>query len=520
MERELELNFFLPKILNCRTALALAIILLLLAGCSPLKNFSHSRYSAEAIRAEYGGISASSAKAATQTPANGTGTTQPPSTTKGRRNSPLSLSQAIDTAVSSNPSIQQAIHRIARAKAMKTMADAAFWPFVGVYTEYTQGDAPSAYLFKTIDQRRLPPDINFNDPGWFENWESGINARMNLFNGGKDLLEGRMAEQDVDISNLQRLAVTNELTAQVISAFFDILAAREFVQIAEESIATVSQQLRIIRVQYEGGGALKSDVLSLQVRQAEAREALVNSRNRLKLARAGLANLMGLDPSAFAEKRTLLVQTAEPRIHVPATYEEGIVSALSNRPELEKMRSQLVKFRMKLDAAQAHYLPSVDLVGKYYVDDPGLDYDRDRENWTAALVMNWDLFTGFARNARIQQSDAMVQEMLAADRETLLDIKLDVKSAYLDRQAARARYKVAASSVERAEESYQLVKTHYQGGAVTITRYLEAELDRNRARTRATAAFYDKIKATADLARAIGKWAGRNRWNNSDRHEK
>lgn len=508
MQRELKI--FLPGIINCRAALALAAALLLLTGCSPLKNFTRSPYSAEAIRAEYGAISDSPAKAGTQPPENGSDPTQPPDKTKSRVNFPLSLSQAIETTVSNNPGIQQAIHRIARAKAMKNMADTAFLPFLGVYTEYTQGDAPSAYLFKSIDQRRLPPDVNFNDPGWFENWESGIKARMNLFNGGKDLLEVRMAEQDVDISDLQRQAVTNELTAQVISAFYDILAAREFVQIAEESIATVSEQLRIIRVQYEGGGALKSDVLSLQVRQAQAKEALVNSRNRLKLARAGLANLMGLDPSALAEKRDLLVQTAEPRIQVPATYEEGIVYALSNRPELEKVRSRLVRSRMGLDAARADYLPSLDLVGKYYVDDPGLDYDRDRENWTAALVMNWDLFTGFSRNARVKQTDAMVKEMLAADRETLLDIKLDVKSAYLDREAARARYKVAASSVARAEESYQLVKAHYKGGAVTITRYLEAELDRNRARTRATSAFYDKIKATADLARAIGKWAGRN----------
>jgi len=505
-----ELKNFLPMIPNCRTALALTTTLLLLTGCSPLKNFTRSRYSAEAIRAEYGAISDSSARAGTQPLKSGAGTTQPPDKAIGRLNFPLSLSQAIDTAVSNNPGIQQAIHRIARAKAMKNMADTAFWPFVGVYTEYSQGDTPSAYLFKTIDQRRLPPDVNFNDPGWFENWESGIKARMNLYNGGKDLLDVRMAEQDVDISSLQRLAVSNELTTRVISAFYDILAAREFVQIAKESIATLSEQLRIIRVQYEGGGALKSDLLSLQVRQAQAKEALVNSRNRLKLARAGLANLMGLDPSELAEKGGLLAQTAKPRFQVPATYEEGIAYALSNRPELEKVRRQLIRSRMGLDAARADYLPSVDLVGKYYVDDPGLDYDRDRENWTAALVMNWDLFTGFARKARVNQTDAMVKEMLAADRETLLAIKLDVKNAYLDREAARARYKVAASSVARAEESYQLVKAHYQGGAVTITRYLEAELDRNRARTHATAAFYDKIKANADLARAIGQWAGRN----------
>jgi outer membrane protein TolC len=176
---------------------------------------------------------------------------------------------------------------------------------------------------------------------------------------------------------------------------------------------------------------------------------------------------------------------------------------------------------MGLDAAKTSYLPSIDLMGKYYVDDPSMDYDRDRENWTAGVMFNWDLFTGFSTQARINKADAMVKEMLAADRQATLGIKLDVKNAYLNQEAAQARYEVAASSVDSAEASFQLVKEHYKGGAVTITRYLEAELDRNRARIRSTAAFYDQIKADADLARAIGKWAGRNPqpFESSNRHE-
>ena len=94
--------------------------------------------------------------------------------------------------------------------------------------------------------------------------------------------------------------------------------------------------------------------------------------------------------------------------------------------------------------------------------------------------------------------------MVAADREAALNIKLDVRSAYLNLLAARARYDVAASSVASAEESFRLVREYYQAGAATITRYLAAELDRNQAKIRSSAAFYDKIKATADFARAIG----------------
>ncbi len=479
------------------------IIISFLLGCG-----SAEKYTVSNIRAEYSSTGSPSGKQMADMDNN------QPSPSKQQSDEldsglifPLTLPRVIDITLSNNPDLQQAVYRMNQAKALTNLADTAFWPMIGVYTEYTQGNTPSAYLFKTIDQRRLPPDVNFNDPGWFENYETGIQAQMNLFNAGKDYLNLQMAKKSVEISELDRQAIRNDLISQVISAFYDVLAAKEFVDIASESVAAVSEQLRVMRIQFDGGGALKSDVLSLQVRLAQANESLVQSQNRFKLAKASLANLMGFDPADFSEIGELLARSSDTQIEIPETYEDGIIQALSKRPELEKVRKQLIKSRMGLDAAKKDYLPSIDLMGNYYVDDSKMDYNRDRENWTAGVMFTWNLFAGFSTRDRIDKADALVKEMLAADRRATLDIKLDVKSAYLNREAAEARYRVAASSVESAEESYRLVKTHYKGGSVTITRYLEAELDRNRSRISATAAFYDKIKASADLARAIGRWA-------------
>jgi outer membrane protein len=482
--------------------MALLLILLVLTGCGVTPE-----YSASGIRAEYHGACGFSASAAPHSREYDSGARLPSAETHIELNDPLTLSLVIDVSIANNPNLQQAAYRIAQARAMKDLSSAAFWPVIGFYTEYMQGDAPSAYLFKTIDQRRLPQQINFNDPGWFENFESGITARMNLFNGGRDYLAYRIAEQNAHISGLERQTVVNALIAQVITGFYDVLAAREFIRIAEASVASVSEQLRIIQVHYEGGSALKADVLTLKVRRAQEQELLIESRNHYKLAHTALAHLMGVDPEKLPENLDSADQHSVEDTAVPATYEEGLVHALAHRPELEKIRTLLVKSRMGLEESKSYYLPRIDLMGKYYVDDPHMDYDRNRENWTAAVMFNWDLFTGFSTRARINKADAFVKEMLAADREANLGVARDVKNAYLNREAALARYDVAAGSVQSAEESYRLVKEFYNRGAVAITRYLEAEVAYNRARIRSTAAFYDKLKATAEIARAIGKLA-------------
>ena len=133
-----------------------------------------------------------------------------------------------------------------------------------------------------------------------------------------------------------------------------------------------------------------------------------------------------------------------------------------------------------------------------------MNYDRDRENWTIAVLLSWDLFTGLSTGASRKKAAAQLEEMLAADRKTILALKLDVKTAYLRIAGAKARLKVAEASVAQAEESLSLVKKQYEGGSATITRYLEAELARNHARINATSAFYDREKALADAARALG----------------
>lgn len=418
-----------------------------------------------------------------------------------RPDDPIDLERAVRIALKNNPDNHMAMARIRQARARVEQAAAAFYPAMGLYTEYMQGDAPSAYLFKKIDQRQLPPNTDFNDPGWFQNFEAGVKGRLNLFNGGKDYLNHEMARTGLTISRYNRQAVENELAATVIHTYYDYLAALDFIQIAEKSVETVQSQLDIMKVRFEAGGVLKSDILSLEVRLAQAREDVVRSRNGMQMASAALANVLGVAPD-----QPIQIKAGDLRsMDVPATYQQGILLALKKRPELQTVREQLRQSRMAMDLAGGDYWPTVDLQGKYYYDDPDFRFDDiERQNWTVAMVLNWYFFTGMSTPAGRRIADARLAEMLAADRKAVLGIQLDVKNAYLKNDAAAARLEVAEKSVNSAEESLSLVKKQFEGGSATITRYLEAELARNSARINATSAFYDREKAKADMARAVG----------------
>ncbi|MDM8517207.1 TolC family protein [Desulfobacterales bacterium HSG16] len=423
----------------------------------------------------------------------------------------ISLEEAISAAFLNNPDNMMAAARIKQAQAMIDQADSVFHPSIGFYTEYTKGDAPSVYLFRKIDQRKLPGQTDFNDPGAIENFESGINARINLYNGGRDLLNKKIAKTNLSISIQDQKSVENALVASVIRAYYNTLAATEYIKIARESISTVNSQLRVMKIRYEGGSVLKSDILSLKVRLATAKEELLRSRNRQKMSNAALARILGIDPN----REIKLKRPKAKALHypIPEKYMDGVEYGLKNRPEIKTAEERVKQAKMALDMAVAGYLPKVDINARYYMDDESAAYETERQNWMVGLAFNWELYTGLSTPAMIKKALGQLEESLAADRKTRLSIKLDIKNVYLNLSEAQARFEVAKSSVEMAEESLDLVKKQYEGGSSAITRYLEAELDRNRSRMRYTNAFYDRQKAMADAGRAMGYWLGKNKKN-------
>ncbi len=415
---------------------------------------------------------------------------------------PMSLAAAIEIARINNPDLLIAASRIEKASAMLEKTSASYYPYVSLYTEYMQGDAPSSYLFKTIDQRKLASGTDFNNPGWFENFESGVKGGINLYNGGKDRINREMAQIRRTLSELDAKKIENRITATVISAYYDALAAKELIQVARDSVESVRSQHRIMNIRFQSGGALKTDILSLEVRLAESQSSLVHIRNSYSIAMAALGEILGVEPDTPFE----LAGEEDFLIPIPDRASAAMVVAMEKRPELAGIRERIRQSKMKIDLAGSGYLPRVDVQARYYVDDPDMKYSSNRDNWTAGIFLNWDIFTGFSTKNEKAEALAQLREVKAADRKTLLAVKFDVKKAYLNLDEARERLNVAKSSVATAKETYRLIKQQYQGGSVDITRYLETELAYNRSRIRETTAFFDQEKALAGVARAIGYW--------------
>lgn len=424
---------------------------------------------------------------------------EPSSSPTPRPGGPLTFAALLDAALAESPDLAMTAARVAQAEASLREARAAWLPTVGVEASYLRADAPSMYLFKTIDAGRFQNGTNFNAPGAFSNWEAAIGVRYNIYNGGRDALMEEMAGARIDLARLEAAAVENALVAALIDGWYGVRAAEEQLRTAEASIETVDAQLSEARARFELGSGLQTDVLSLEVRRAESEELRLRAENGRELGLAVLAQLAGLSASSELE----LLGEGPRGANTVRSLEDAQERAERDRPELAQAREQVRQAERGLRAADSSYLPRADAFARGWRDAPELDFDDSRDNWALGVSLSWDLFEG-RRGAGVDGARGALDEARRGLQKARLGVQLDVRSAWLSVQDARKRLEVSERAAATAERTLALVRDQFEGGAAPVTRYLEAELMNTRARTRLTNARFDLARAGADLTRAIG----------------
>ena len=416
----------------------------------------------------------------------------------------FTLQQAIDYALENNPEIGIMQARIEQADAQLGEALSSFYPQIKASLSYQHSDNPAQAFAMIIAQRRL--DFNggdFNHPGGVDNYRPQVTASYSLFRGGQDYYLSQAAELGVETSELEKAATRNHLINNVTAAFYGFLAARDAHALSLRSVEAVQSELDQSRVRFDAGTVLKSDVLSLEVQLAEAKDAQLQAANAIEIANAMLKTLLGLSAEQdFSVGESL----NQPLPETPAEFDVLLSQARGQYPELKAAEKRVAIAEQQLNAAQAAHLPRADAYVSYGSDSKDLAFSANRDNVSAGVMVEVDIFSGFATQERIKKAEHELTAAREAARQMHLRVENQVKTARLSLEEALNRERVTSVAVQAAEEALRLVNEQRKAGVVTVTRYIEAEVARDKAKTRDISARYDALRAEADLKLATGFW--------------
>ena len=410
-----------------------------------------------------------------------------------------SLEACVTAALDNNPDVQAGMERINAARYMIKEAKSAYYPRLYLAGSYAYTDNPTQAFMMTLNQRNLnmmSPGFDPNEPDATDNTRFTLGLKYRLYNGGTNAIGIEMAEVGKEAYEFQLRAMRNELVYQVTRGYYGVLQAQAFVQVQEESIRSLEENLRVARERYKAGSAVKTDLLNLEVKLAQAREDLIRAGNGVRLAIVSLNTAIGSD---LIPQEGLPAQEQVEIDYIPAQLNYGDIE---NRAELMATRKMVsMKEQTHKKSRHSNY-PTLDAYGTYDVDTG--DLNEFENSYLVGVVAEWEFFSGFQGSNQNKSTRAEWQVAKYEEQKVYNNLRLDLHQAYLQSLEAWQRLEVARKSVESAEEALRITSEQYKGGVADITILLTAQVGLTAQKTRDVAAYYDYLSALSNFERARG----------------
>ena len=416
---------------------------------------------------------------------------------------PLSLEQAVNIAMKNNPTVHAAVAYSDAAQHAIDAARAGYMPQLNFSEGVTRGNNP-VYVFGTLlTQRRFTAanfDLGFlNYPPPVDNFRTQFSASMPLYDFGR--ASGRVKSARIEAQGVRENATRTgqNVVFDVINAYLNGLLAQEQVRVAQAAVAMAEADLQRAQAREQQGLAVASDVLSAQAQLAQSREDLIRAQNAVAISQAALNVAMGLPEDASTQTEGKLAAVQVPAGDLSSLQQQ----ALKQRPDYHEAQLQAEQAGNSVSLARKEFLPQIDMMGSWEQDNQTFT-SRGGNNWVAGATLTFNIFNGGARRAQIAQSRAYQRRADAMRSQMESAVRLQVREAYLNLNAARQRVEVSRDSAAQAEESLRILQNRYDEGLATITDVLRAETMRTSAQNNHLNAVYDYRLAFAALELATG----------------
>ncbi len=403
--------------------------------------------------------------------------------TSGEIPEQLDLKKALEIAVANNPQLKAARNEIEITDAERIDASKRLNPAFSAYFE---------------DYRLFHSDIG----PFFRTQEITVRLDQEIETGGKRKLRTQAAGLRSQAQKAQTDNVVRALVLDVRRAYFQAVLAQTNLESAETILQEIDRIIELNQTRFEKGDISGAELKRVQVERLRFIEDVFASKLALVNAKSTLLSLFGhsdANPS-FKLSEPLTLNRGAPiaaeGIPQPSPYPELVQQALAKRPDL--MASAFEQKRA--DTETLHQLslrsPNLTVTG---------GYKRNLLDNTVVFGIALPLKV-FNKNeggiARAAAEKTRADNLAAHARsQVLLDVQKAHNSAEINRQ--RVEY-IEKESIQKADESRQIVLTAYRLGEIDLIHLLDAERAYRETRKTYNQALYEYRMSLYELGSAIG----------------
>ncbi len=351
------------------------------------------------------------------------------------------LNDAVQQALDNHPLLRAESQRIATADALVNQAGVRPNPRLFIQSENWRYSTPTQPIASTFtDQFAYLSQV--------------------LETGGKRQRRVDVAQQNVQLSQLERELVGKQIEARVKQTYWAAVGAQQVLELLRASADNMKQTVEYHEIQLREGAIAEGDVIRVRLEGDRAAIAVENAERDAELAKVALLREMGRED--FADIR--LGETLDAQPEPPAVNVEDAIAA---RVDVRQARQSVEQARAGLRLQSSIAKPDVEVLSGY----------KRTAGFNTVLwgvQVNLPFFNRNEGNIAAATSEISVAESRLKASEAR--VRADVEAALRDVQSRRQRLAaLVTGSLARSDDSVSVARAAYREGATDLLRLLDAE---------------------------------------------
>jgi outer membrane protein len=337
-------------------------------------------------------------------------------------------------------------------------------------------------------------------------WQNSLNGRYPLFNRANDATIAQ-ARQVLEASKAELEVAEQDLIIRVTQAYFDVLNAKDTLQLAGLQKAAFLEQLASARRNFEVGTATITDTREAQAKADLAQAQEIAAEIDLRNKRIVLGTLVG---RRDIEPWPLATPVALPTI-APRNVEEWVNLADTSHPQVLRSRAALETARLEIDKNKAGELPTVDavasLAANYATGNSNQIVPGTTRIGSIGVELNWPLYTGGIVQNKIKEAVALEERSRNDYDNTRRTVAQNTRVAFFSVQSGEALVKALETAEASSKLSLEATQLGYRVGVRVNIDVLNAQTQLFQTQRDLFKSRYDVLVGSLRLRQAAGQLA-------------
>ena len=416
----------------------------------------------------------------------------------------LTLDEAIEMALSENPTVQVANLEIERYDYVRKQTLSSLYPQIDASAQYSLA----------IRRQEMAENLSFGGKNTF-NVAGTVSLPLfvpSVYRQAK--MNRTQMEMAVESARANRI----DLIAAVRAAYYNVLLAEQSLTVLEEAATTTDRVVENTEELYKNGLAAEYDYITAKVQRANLDPQIIQIKNGIDITKLQLKMYLSIPEDVDIE----VVGTLDDFKDMALLGSDYDVD-LANNSTLRTLDLQLDLLEHQEKLIQTTRMPTIAAFGQIsYIGQEHSDLSKlmggagatttteQSKFWwqypiNVGAQINIPIFAGLKktnqlREVRNQRAQLELQRSYAEQ-----GVRLQVQQAVNNLLTARSSMLANAETVLQAEKAYAISLTRYEAGAGTILELNSAQLSMTQAQLSYSQSIYDYLAAHAEYEKALGK---------------